>query len=226
MNLLLRSVRKVLVDGSFPFVFVFDGCNGSRVFAESKGVGGLTLLEASARESPPSLILASECAGAVGVPLCILGRTVHASHLPSMSLHSKQTRPRNLICTIRWGDHHDASLRVKRVLARVWLAPMASLFVEAVLVSVYANVEALLICCAGVYAMHRQIVAPEGLRVLSRLVVAHLQSGNAHWMCIICWDSSFECLGECVSRCSCFFFFGCACAMVTPDVLSTHFSAT
>ncbi|CAJ1372904.1 unnamed protein product [Effrenium voratum] len=48
---------------------------------------------------------------------------------------------------------------------------MASLFVEAALVSVYANVEALLICCAGVYAMHRQIVAPEGLRVLSRLVV-------------------------------------------------------
>ncbi|CAJ1351701.1 unnamed protein product [Effrenium voratum] len=48
---------------------------------------------------------------------------------------------------------------------------MAGLFAEALLVSVYANVEVLLICCAGIYAVHRGVVPPEGLKILSRLIV-------------------------------------------------------
>ena len=48
---------------------------------------------------------------------------------------------------------------------------MSSLFVEAVLVSVYANTEALLICCAGAYALYYKVVAPPDLKAFSRLLI-------------------------------------------------------
>ncbi|CAE7458028.1 PILS5 [Symbiodinium sp. CCMP2592] len=46
-----------------------------------------------------------------------------------------------------------------------------TLFTEAILVSVYANSEALLICCAGAYAMHKQIVSPPDLKSFSKVLL-------------------------------------------------------
>ncbi len=48
---------------------------------------------------------------------------------------------------------------------------MGTLFAQAVAVSVYANVEALLISAAGAFAVHRQVIGPGDLKAIGRMCI-------------------------------------------------------